>query len=73
MDKCSHDMKKIKMNTKALKSKVDNSASLKWSEEFHQKAPTPQEVNKNEAIVKGWFDRAEKNFEAAKPAMEARD
>ena len=51
MDAAAKDMKKIRLSAKALKSKIRGTQSLTMSEEFHDEAPTPQEVEDAEAII----------------------
>lgn len=43
------------------------------SDQFHENAPTPQEIEEAEDIVKEWFERGEKIIEDATPGIEARD
>lgn len=73
MDAAAKDMKKIRLSAKALKSKIRGTQSLTMSEEFHDEAPTPQEVEDAEAIIQEWFERGEGIANDAKPGMEARD
>lgn len=72
MNMASKKMKKIRLSTKALK-KTRGSQSLTVSDEFHDEAPTPEEVEDAEAIIKDWFERGEGIMKDAKPGMEARD
>ena len=69
MDKAHMDMKKIRLSMTLQKK--NNLPSM--SSEFHEKAPTPQEVEEAEAIIQGWFERGEKIWEDAQPGLKARD
>lgn len=71
MDKAHMDMKKIRLSMTLQKKK--NLTNMSMSSEFHDKAPTPQEVEEAEAIIQNWFDRGEKIWEDAQPGLKARD
>ena len=67
------DMKRLRLSAKNLKANTASTTNLTWSAKFHEKAPTPAEVEEAETIIKGWFERGEKIVKDAKPGMEARD
>ena len=74
MEHANVHIKKSRLATKSLKSKKARSAtSLTMSDDFHNEAPTPEEVEEAENIIKDWFERGEAIMEDAKPGMEARD
>lgn len=74
MDAANMDMKKSRLAVKSLKSRKARAAtSLTMSDDFHNEAPTPEEVEEAELIIKDWFERGESIIEDAKPGMEARD
>lgn len=66
-------MMKIRLSAKTLKSNTDATTNLSWRHEFHEKAPTPDEVEDAETIINGWFERGEGIMKDAKPGIEARD
>lgn len=75
MDGCNMDMKKIRLSVKQLKAQhiAADATNLNMRQTFHEKAPSPHEVEDAEIIIKGWFERGERIMEDAKPGIEARD
>jgi len=69
MDSCNMDMKRIRFSVRSLRSRTRAATNLSMSSEFHENAPTPQEVEEAEEIIKGWFERGEKIMEDAQPGL----
>jgi len=69
MDSCNMDMKRIRLSVRSLRSRTRAATNLSMSSEFHENAPTPQEVEEAEEIIKGWFERGEKIMEDAQPGL----
>lgn len=68
------DMKRLRLSVKSLKSRRAHLATnLSVSSEFHDEAPTPEEIEEAEQIIAEWFERGEDIIEDAMPGIEARD
>lgn len=68
------DMKRLRLSAKSLKSRRAHLATnLSVSSEFHDEAPTPEEIEEAEQIIAEWFERGEVIIEDAEPGIQARD
>jgi hypothetical protein len=50
-----------------------DATNLNWRQKFHEKAPTPHEVEDAETIINGWFQRGERIMRDAQPGVDARN